>query len=338
MAKKVIILTNLGSPDSTSTKDLKKYLNEFLMDERVIDLPKFLRTLLVKGIVVPIRASKSAKKYKSIWTDEGSPLVVTTDKLAKKVQSYSNLPTYVCMRYGSRSPLDILTKIQADNPDLEELVLLPLYPHYAMSSYESAVVHVQSAYHKLDMNSEFKVVKPFYNNNDYIKNIAESIKPFLGKRYDHILFSYHGIPVRHVKKTDVTKNHCFTCENCCDVKSEAHKTCYRHQVRVTTNLVANELKIQSDQYSISFQSRLGTDEWLSPNTSDVLKKMPANGIKNLLVISPAFVSDCLETLEELHMDEKRNFLESGGESFHVIPCLNTNRDWIETVGRLILSA
>lgn len=335
MSKQVILLMNLGSPDSPTRRDLIPYLNEFLMDEKVIDIPLLLRTILVKGIIVPFRSGKSAKKYETIWTDEGSPLIATTEKLAEKVATYSKLPTYTCMRYGTGSPLEELPKIVADHPDLEKVVLLPLYPHFAMSSYETAVEHVVKAYKQLQYKFQLDVVKPFYDHPEYISNLAESLKPYLNQPYDHILFSYHGIPVRHVKKTDPTGEHCFTCENCCDTPSEAHNTCYRHQVFTTTRMVAEQLQLPKDKFSVSFQSRLGTDKWLTPATTDVMKSLPGKGVKHLIVMSPAFVSDCLETLEELHEEERENFLEAGGEVCEVVPCLNLNDDWVATIDTLL---
>lgn len=338
MASKVILLMNLGSPDSTSIKDLKKYLSEFLMDEQVVDVPKLLRTILVKGIIVPFRSKGSSEKYKSVWTEEGSPLIVMTNQLAEKVEAYSKLPTYVCMRYGKGAPKEVLAQIVKDNPELEEVVFLPLYPHYAMSSYGTAVSHVKEAYKELKLSFILKVVSPFYDNAQYITNVAATLKPFLEKKHDHVLFSYHGIPVRHVEKTDTTRSHCFKCENCCEIENDAHKTCYNHQVKVTTDLVAKELGLSKDKYSVSFQSRLGTDKWLTPSTTDILKTMPKKGIKDLIVLSPAFVTDCLETLQELHLEEKENFIESGGNDFQVVPCLNANDGWVKTVDSLITNA
>lgn len=333
--KKAVLLANLGSPDSYEVKDLKTYLDEFLMDERVIDYPYIFRALLVKGIIVPFRSPKSAEKYKTVWTNEGSPLVVTTNKLAQLVSERLQLPAYVCMRYANPTPKYALDKALAENPDLEELIMLPLYPHYAMSSYESAVEHVINSHKKGGYKFALKVVEPFYNHPNYINALAESIKPYIGKPYDHILFSYHGLPVRHLLKADRTKSHCQKVANCCSVTSLAHKTCYRHQVIVTTKLVAEKLGIPENKYSVSFQSRLGSDKWLEPATSDELAQFPKRGIKNLLVASPAFVADCLETLEELHVEGKEDFEKNGGEHYEVIPCLNLNADWVETATQLI---
>ena len=331
--EKAILLINLGSPDSCEVSDVKKYLNEFLMDERVIDIKNPWRTLLVKGIIVPFRAAKSAAKYKTIWTEKGSPLIQITKELRAAVEKESGLPTYMCMRYGSFSPDSVLQKMQQDLPDLKEIVLLPLYPHYAMSSYETAVEHVLEAYNENKFSFQIKVVEPFYKNENYIKALTESIKPFLHKDFDHLLFSYHGIPERHIRKSDSTNSHCLSCENCCEIESAAHDTCYRHQVFTTTKLVTEKLGLPKDKFSISFQSRLN-EKWLKPFTDKVLEDFPKQGVKNMIVVSPAFVSDCLETLEEIQVEAKEIFLHHGGENYEAIPCMNTQPLWVKTVCEL----
>lgn len=335
MAKKVVLMANLGSPDSTKVKDVRSYLAEFLMDERVIDIPYFVRLPLVRGIIVPFRAPQSAKKYKTIWRDEGSPLIINTYQLSREYHSKTGIPTYVCMRYGNPSPESVFKIIKQEHPDCEEVILLPLYPHYAMSSYETAVEHVKKALDDSQFGFKLTVVKPFYNHPKYINALANSIKPFLDTPYDHILFSYHGIPERHLIKTDPTKKHCLNCTNCCDVHSTAHEVCYRHQVIETTKLVVKELNIPEGKFSFSFQSRLGSDRWLQPYTSAQFKKFPQQGIKNLVVVSPAFVSDCLETLEEIHVEGKEDFMHAGGDTYNTVPCLNINEDWVSTVVQLI---
>lgn len=330
VAQKAILLMNLGSPDSTEVNDVRRYLNEFLMDERVIDKSLFFRTVLVKGIIVPFRAPKSAQAYRTIWTKEGSPLMVFTKQLQTALQQKVTEPVAIAMRYGSFSPEEAFTKLLAEHPSLEEVILLPLYPHYAMSSYETAVEYAKE--HHLKNNYPFKltVIKPFYNEPHYIRALAESIKNHLDREYDHILFSYHGIPERHVQKTDTTGCHCLQVKDCCNKSSPAHATCYRHQVFTTTRLVTDYLGIPPDKYSLSFQSRLGKG-WLQPFTDKRLEQMPKEGIKKLLVVCPAFVSDCLETLEEIEERGKEVFMEAGGESFHMIPCLNTHPLWVDTI-------
>lgn len=325
---------NLGSPDSTAVKDVRKYLNEFLMDERVIDIPFIARALLVRGIIVPFRAPKSAEAYKTIWTKEGSPLVVLTWQLQKALQQKVPEPVAVAMRYGSSSPRQAFDQLLQEHPGLEEVILLPLYPHYAMSSYETAVEYAKEQYAKKSYPFTLSVVKPFYNDKGYIEALAANMKPWLEKEYDHILFSYHGIPERHIRKSDSTGCHCLKVDDCCNTASPAHAHCYRHQVFTTTKLVTAQLGIPTDKYSISFQSRLGKG-WLQPFTDIRLEEMPKEGIKKLLVVCPAFVSDCLETLEEIEERGKESFMKAGGQSYHMIPCLNTHPLWVNTIARWV---
>jgi ferrochelatase len=335
MGKKILLLGNLGSPNSPGVKDVKTYLDEFLMDERVIDIPYPIRFMLVKGIIIPFRSPKSAEKYKTIWTENGSPLIHITNQLAELVNEKTSMPVYICMRYANPTPKSALDIIQYEHTDAEEVIFFPLYPHYAMSSYETAVEHVKESYKGGNYSFQLSIIKPYYNDEKYIHALSESIRPFLTQKHDHILFSYHGIPVRHLLKTDPTKNHCIKCENCCDVDSVAHTVCYRHQVKVTTELVAKKLGLQPRSYSFSFQSRLGRDKWLQPYTAEQLKTFPKKGIKNLIVVSPAFVSDCLETLEEIQVEGKEDFEKCGGEHYVTVPCLNTDKLWVDAIEHLI---
>jgi protoporphyrin/coproporphyrin ferrochelatase len=334
MKTKAILLVNLGSPNSCEVSDVKTYLNEFLMDERVIDIKNPWRTLLVKGIIVPFRAAKSAAKYKTIWTDKGSPLIQITKELTAAVQQQSGLPTYMCMRYANPTPEVVLKQMQKDLPDLKEVVMMPLYPHYAMSSYESAMEHVLAAHKKNNFLFSIKTVAPFYNHPQYIEALSESIKPYLQKNFDHLLFSYHGIPERHIRKSDTTQSHCLSCENCCDLESKAHAHCYRYQVFETTKLVTEKLGLPKDKFSVSFQSRLN-EKWLKPFTDKVLESFPKQGLKKMVVVSPAFVSDCLETLEEIEVEAKETFMHHGGEEYTAIPCMNTQPLWVKTVCELV---
>jgi ferrochelatase len=332
--KQGIILMNLGSPDSTEVKDVKKYLNEFLMDGRVIDYPYLFRLMLVRGIIVPFRAAKSSHAYQTIWTKDGSPLIIFTKQLQKALQEKLSGSIEIAMRYGNPSMEDAYNKLLEKNPDLDEAILIPMYPHYAMSSYETAVEHAKTIHRKKNYPFKINFIKPFYNEPDYINALAESITPFLQNEYDHILFSYHGVPERHIHKSDITKQHCLKVENCCAVDSLAHKQCYRHQCLRTMNLVTQKLNIPGEKFSYSFQSRLGKG-WLQPFTDIRLEEMPKEGIKKLLIICPAFVSDCLETLEEIAERGKETFLHAGGESFTMIPCLNVNPQWVQTINKWV---
>ena len=335
MTKKGIVLVNLGSPDSTSVKDVRRYLNEFLMDERVIDVPYILRTLLVRGIIVPFRAPKSAEAYRSIWWKEGSPLIVLSKQLQAAVQENFTAPVVIAMRYGNPSPKEAYDKLMQEVPGLEEVIMLPLYPHYAMSSYETAVVYMEEIHKKFNYPFRLTTIAPYYNNPDYIEALAESIKPYLQHDCDKLLFSYHGVPERHIYKGDITRSHCLKVNDCCNVSSPAHEKCYRHQTFVTTALTAAALGLSNEKIEQSFQSRLGRDPWLTPYTAKRLEELPKEGVKKLLVACPAFVSDCLETLEEIAEEGKEIFLHAGGESFTMIPCLNIHPLWVKAVSKWI---
>jgi len=331
---KGILLMNLGSPGSTAVKDLRAYLDEFLMDKRVIDKPWLLRALLVKGIIVPFRAPKSAEAYKTVWTDEGSPLIVITRQLQDALQKKINKPVAIAMRYGNPSPEEGFDELLQKDASITEVIAVPLYPHYAMSSYETAVEYAKEIYQKKKYSFKLTFVPPFYDDAAYLHALAENIRPFLDASWDHILFSYHGVPARHLIKSDITGNHCLQSPDCCEVASPAHEYCYRHQAIFTTKRVTEILNIPETKYSISFQSRLGKG-WLTPFTDVRLQQMPSEGIKKLIIICPAFVSDCLETLEEIAIRGKESFMQAGGESYRMIPCLNSNELWVEALAQLV---
>lgn len=330
MGKKGVLLVNLGSPDSTEVKDVRRYLDEFLMDERVIDIPYWKRFLLIKGIILNTRPKKSAAAYKKIWWKEGSPLVVISERFTEKLKKKVDLPVALGMRYGSMSIEKALRELKQQG--VSEVFLIPLYPHYAMSSFETVVEKAKDLL-KTSFNDMSLTVQPaFYDDPDYIRVMSENLKDQLeGFDYDQILFSYHGIPERHIYKGDPTGTHCKLDGSCCEVKSEAHKTCYRHQCFETTKGMVKELGLKEGTYRNSFQSRLLKDPWLKPYTDHELEAMPDQGIKKLAVITPAFVADCLETLEEIAMEGKEEFLQFGGKEFKHIACLNENEAWVTVV-------
>ncbi|MEO1484194.1 MAG: ferrochelatase [Bacteroidota bacterium] len=331
---KGVLLVNLGSPDSPTPKDVKPYLDEFLMDERVIDVPKWLRNVLVRGIILQTRPKKSAKAYAKIWWDEGSPLIIISERFAEKVQQQIHMPVALGMRYGTMSIQKALKQLEEKGVD--EVLLVPLYPHYAMSSYETVVVKTMEVQQKHFPNMHLTTMPAFYSNPEYIKVLAESIAEGLKDfEYDHVLFSYHGIPERHIRKSDPTKFHCKIDGSCCKVNSVAHHTCYRHQCYDTTELVKNYLSLPEEKVSTSFQSRLAGDPWLKPYTDFEFERLAKEGKKRLAVITPAFVSDCLETLEEIAMEGKEEFEEAGGEHYKHIPCLNDSDAWVSLMAKWI---
>ena len=325
---------NLGSPDTTSLPDVKKYLLEFLMDGRVIDYPWLFRKILVGGIIVPARTKNSAEAYETIWTEEGSPLVVLTRQLQEALQQRVDEPVEISMRYGNPSMEAGFEAILKKMPDVEEVIAVPLYPHYAMASYETAVEWAKTIHRKKGYSFRLEFVPPFYNDPRYLHALAESIRPYTDGDYDHILFSYHGIPARHIRKSDPTGTHCLNTPNCCDESSPAHAYCYRHQCFATTREVVKRLGIPAGKYSNSFQSRLGKG-WLEPFTDIRLEELPKEGIKKLLILCPAFVSDCLETLEEIAIRGKETFMAAGGEQYQMIPCLNVEPLWVDALAHLV---
>jgi protoporphyrin/coproporphyrin ferrochelatase len=332
--KRGVILMNLGSPDSTEVPDVRKYLDEFLTDRRVID-SWLVRNLLVRTVIVPKRAPESAKAYRTIWSKNGSPLVHTTIELAQKLQEQLPEPVSVAMRYGSPDMESAFEALLKKIPEIQEVIAIPLYPHFAMSSYETAVEHAKEIHRKKKYRFKLEFIPPFYQDPGYIHAMAENMRPYLQKDYDHLLFSFHGIPERHLKISDPTHKHCLHTADCCSVASVAHSTCYRHQCLQTMKLVAEELELEQKKFSFSFQSRLLKDPWLKPYTDYRLQEMPGEGIKKLLVVCPAFVSDCLETLEEIEIRGKESFLASGGTEYEMIPCLNTHPLWVKTLVDLV---
>lgn len=333
-SKKGALLINLGSPDSTDVKDVKKYLDQFLMDERVIDLAYWKRFLLVKGIILNTRPKKSAAAYRKIWWEEGSPLIVLSERLRNKVAENASIPVELAMRYGNPSIASGLEKLHQQG--VTEVLLMPLYPQFAMATTETILVLAEEIRKEKYPDMVFTTLPPFYNHPDYIKVLSNSIKSNLeANPTDHLLFSYHGVPERHIKKSDVTQSHCQIDGQCCQTPSEAHQFCYRHQCYETTRLVAKHLELKEGTYSTSFQSRLGRDPWLQPYTDATVDNFAKEGIKTLSVVTPAFVSDCLETLEEIGMEAAESFEENGGETFHTIPCINDNDDWVRTLRRWI---
>jgi ferrochelatase len=326
MSKKAVLLVNLGSPDSTEVGDVKAYLREFLTDERVIDVP-FVRKFVVPAIILNTRPKKSAEAYESIWTEEGSPLIAISKRQQDALQQVSNLPIYLAMRYANPSIPDVLQQII--DAGVEQLFLVPLYPHYAMSSYETVVVRVMEVLKEKKASLTVDTLQPFYDHPEYIRALGDHTREYLGDDYDKVVFSYHGIPERHVKVSDPSKAHCLCSADCCERANPAHATCYRHQCFRTTQLVADYLEIPAEKRVLSFQSRLGRDPWLAPATDATLSRLGKEGVKKLRILCPAFITDCLETLEEIAEEGKETFLTAGGEDFQLIPCLNESPRFVE---------
>lgn len=307
-----IILINTGSPDSFHPDDVGHYLTQFLTDERIIDLPNLQRNLLVRGIIVPFRKYKSAKAYQSVWTDNGAPLIVNSLRLAEKVEQYSHIPCEAAMRYGSLTVEKAIDRLSLKVANLSEIVLLPLFPHFAMSSYESAALHAQT----IIASKKLKCITlpPFYGEEWYIDSLANLFTHIDLSAYQHILFTYHSIPLRQLRKSLEQAE-----------KARQHEVDYRYQTYETSRLVAEKVGMPS-KFSVSYQSAIGKS-WLGPTTNEILQNFPAQGIKRLIIISPAFVADNLETIKDIDREARSLFLKAGGEEFCYIPCLNDRDDW-----------
>jgi len=335
MSKKGILLVNLGTPDSPATADVRKYLDQFLMDERVIDIPKLNRTLLVKGIIVPFRSPKTAKLYKEIWNENGSPLLFYSQLQAKMLQERLGNDYHVelAMRYQSPSIASALANLKAGL--VESIQVIPMFPQYASASTGSVMQLVMELVSKWPTVPPISFVNSFHDNELMIKVFAENARKHNVESYDHVLFSFHGLPERQLLKCDHTGNYCLKSADCCQTLNDTNKFCYSAQGHDTARLIAKELNLSRDQYTVCFQSRLGKEPWVQPYTTDVLKKLAAEGKKRLLVFSPAFVADCLETLYEITVEYHEEFKTLGGEHVQLVESLNDSPVFIEALAGMV---
>lgn len=335
MGKKGVLLVNLGTPDSPEVSDVRRYLDEFLMDERVIDINAFKRTLLVKGIIVPFRSPKTAKLYKEIWDENGSPLLyyskiqvaMVQDKLGDEYQ------VELAMRYQNPSIASALDKLKAGL--VESIQVIPLFPQYASASTGSVIQKVMELVGKWQTVPPISFINSFHDNELMIDTFAEHAEKYQPESYDQILFSFHGLPERQLKKCDHTGQHCLKKNDCCATLTDVNKFCYSAQCHDTARLIAKRLNIPSEKYSVCFQSRLGKEPWVQPYTSDVLKELAEKGKKRLLVFCPAFVADCLETLYEVSVEYHEEFRALGGEEVQLVASLNDNPKFIEALVAMI---
>jgi protoporphyrin/coproporphyrin ferrochelatase len=327
MNTQAVLLVNLGSPDSPSVPDVRRYLRQFLMDPRVLDAPWPIRFFVVHACILPFRPKQSAEAYREIWQPDGSPLVSISRKVQAALQAQIPLPVELAMRYQNPSIEHAIDRLA--ERDIQELLLIPLFPHFAMSSFETAVEAVRCAIRQRAPSIRLAVQPPYYERADYIHALVQSAAPFLEQDYDHLLFSFHGIPERHLRISDPTRQHCLSTPDCCRQNSPALNTCYRAQCFRTVEAFTRHTPVPS--FSVSFQSRLGRDPWLKPYTDQELVRFAQSGVRRLRVICPAFVSDCLETIEEIGMRGRETFLEAGGTDYTLIPCLNTHPLWIQAL-------
>lgn len=336
--KKAILLINLGTPDQASVPDVRRYLDEFLMDRRVIDIPTLRRAFVVKGIIVPFRAASSTKIYKEIWDDEtGSPLMYYSIRQQQLLQEQLGDEYHVelAMRYQNpsiESALENLQKMMVDS-----IRIIPLFPQYASATNGSVIDKVMEIMRKWETFPELSFVNQFYDDELMLDTFVENAKAHGLENYDHFLFSYHGLPIRQLKKVDPNNTHDCEHDECRVRITEDNKFCYLAQSYATTRLLAERMGITSADYTVCFQSRLGKTPWIQPYTSDVLKEVAAKGKKRLLVLCPAFVADCLETIYEIGIEYAEEFTELGGEKVQLVESLNDHPKWIESLRRMALN-
>jgi len=332
MAKKGILLVNLGTPDSPQTADVRKYLNEFLMDARVIDVNPVLRTFLVKGVIVPFRAPKSAKLYRQIWSAEtGSPLLHYSKLQHKALQQRlgDEYQVELAMRYQSPSIESALQRLK--DALVSEIKVIALFPQYASASTGSVHDKVMRLVKDWPTSPNISFINSFHDNELMIETFADNAKKYQPETYDHILFSFHGLPQRQLIKSDHTHSYCLKVNDCCKTLNDTNKFCYSAQSHHTAKLIAEKLNIPEEKYTICFQSRLGSDPWVQPYTSEVVAKLAREGKKRLLVFCPAFVADCLETVYEVTEEYGGEFKALGGEHVQLVESLNDSPIWIDAL-------
>lgn len=332
-----VLIVNLGTPDAPSRGAVYRYLKQFLLDPRVIDYPWLPRNLLVRGIIAPFRSGSSAKLYKKLWTDEGSPLKVYGERVAEGVQQHlgDEFIVELAMRYQSPSIDSAIDRLMEQQ--VSEIVVFPMFPQYASATTGSVHDEVMRLLRKKQTIPDVKMINSYYDYDPMIEIYADNARKFDLDSYDHIIFSYHGLPQRQLRRAD-TCNHCLKVENCCHTISIKNQFCYSAQCHGTTKAIATKLGLTEDQYTTTFQSRLGPEAWAQPYTSKVLEEWAEEkGAKHILVFSPAFVADCLETIIEISYEYQEEFEEMGGEKVDLVPSLNDDPRWIKVVTDLVRS-
>lgn len=334
--KKGVLLVNLGTPDAPSREAVYRYLKEFLLDPRVIDIPWLSRNLLVRGIIAPFRSGKSAKLYQQLWTPDGSPLKVYGERVAEGVSQLlgDDYVVELAMRYQSPSIASAIDRLLARQ--VAEIIVFPMFPQYASATTGSVHAEVMRVLSTKENIPAVKLVNSYYDHEAMIRIFAENARQFDLNSYDHILFSYHGLPQRQLLKAD-DFNHCLQSGTCCQSISVTNQFCYSAQCHATTRAIAAELQLTPDRYTTTFQSRLGKAVWAQPYTSAVLEEKAHQGAKRLLVFSPAFVADCLETIIEIGHEYQLEFTQMGGEKVDLVPSLNDDPRWIKTVAELVMA-
>ena len=333
-----LLLINLGTPDAPTPGAVRRYLREFLMDPRVIDISALGRWMLVEVAILPFRPRQSAAAYAKIWDERGSPLLYHSQDLTEKVRKRLGNGWHVelGMRYGSPSIESAMRAMRRAGVD--DITVFPLYPHYAASSTGSSVEEVFRVASELWVVPNLRVMPPFYEAPSFIGAFASRIAAVLrAEEPEHVLFSFHGLPERQCTKTDDTGKHCLASDACCDAIVAANRNCYRAQCFATARALATKLDLDPEVWSVSFQSRLGRDPWIRPYTDEVVPELAAGGVSKLVVVCPAFVADCLETLEEIGMRASEQFVQAGGDALTLVPSLNSEDNWADAVVEMVRS-
>lgn len=333
--KKGVLLVNLGTPDAPTRGAVYRYLKQFLLDPRVVDYPWLPRNLLVRGIIAPFRSGSSAKLYQQLWTEDGSPLKIYGEKVTAGVRELlgDDYEVELAMRYQKpsiESAIDSLLKKQ-----VSELIVFPMFPQYASATTGSVHDEVMRVLRKQDTIPNVKMINSYFDNETMIDIFADNAQQFDLNSYDHIIFSYHGLPQRQLRKGDITGQHCLKSGDCCQSISKVNQFCYAAQCHATTRAIVDKLGLSPKRYTTAFQSRLGPEVWAQPYTSKVIENQAEKGAKRLLVFSPAFVADCLETIIEIGIEYQEEFEEMGGEKVDLVPSLNDDPRWIQAVTEMV---
>ena len=328
-----VLLINLGSPKELTKKSVRNYLKVFLSDDNVVDIPKFFQQTILRLFILPFRPKNTLEAYEKIWTKQGSPLIISTQSIAKKLSRKTGWFVEYAMRYEEPSIENALINLK--NNGINKIYVISLYPHNAMATTITTELETRLVADKVSDDFELIFTKPFYDNEIYINAMSNSIKPYIeNDAFDKIIFSYHGIPKRQAKKTDETGDHCFSTGECCEVAGDGSKDCYRSHTRIASLLTAEKLGLSEDQWEIAYQSRIGPG-WLTPFTDKRLAELPKEGKDNIAILCPSFISDCLETLEEIDIRGRETFFTAGGRNMTYIPCLNDSEETIVLLENLI---
>jgi ferrochelatase len=334
-----VLLINLGTPEEPTTKAVRVYLREFLSDPCVIDIHPVARWLLLNAIILPFRPKKSAAAYQKIWTPEGSPLRVHSEALTEALQAHlgADYTVRLAMRYGKPTIADELNHLMSTGAT--QIVVVPLYPQYATSSTGTALNAVYEAAIGRAVVPALNVVPDYYDNPQFLDTVSSMVQADKDAfQADHVLFSYHGLPERHIRQCDASGSHCLTSDACCDTIQVANRSCYRAQCFATTRGIVDRLALSPTEWTIGFQSRLGRTPWIKPYTDEILPELAARGVRRLVVSCPSFVSDCLETLEEIGIRAREDFIAAGGEDLKLVASVNAHEQWVNAVATMVNAA